>query len=125
MFGHFRMCGRFARRSFVEPLRRQEAVMLRLARLSIRHPRLALAQWVVVAAVLCAVGVGVDSALSPTITTVPGTGSARAERLATARFGPGTLVPILLEGPAAKLDRRGPTLVRVLARRPDTRVLSA
>ena len=40
-----------------------------------------------------------EDALSPTITVVPGTQSARAEQLAGAQFGPTQLVPILLEGP--------------------------
>ena len=51
--------------------------------------------------------------------------SSRAQHLADAQFGPSVLVPILLEGPRPQLDRQGPALVRALARRPDTRVLSA
>ena len=99
--------------------------MLSLARFSIRRPTVALGGWLVVAAVLTLIGLGVPGSLSPSITVVPGTQSSRAEKLATATFGPTQLVPILLEGPRAQLDRQGPALVAVLSRRPDTRVLSA
>ena len=99
--------------------------MISLAKLSIRRPKAALAIWIAVAAVLALIGFGVSKTLSPTITVVPGTESARAQRLAGAQFGPTQLVPILLEGPRAQLDRQGPKLVALLAKRPDTRVLSA
>ncbi|MGZ4184372.1 MAG: MMPL family transporter [Solirubrobacteraceae bacterium] len=99
--------------------------MISLAKLSIKRPGTMLAVWLVVAAVLTLIGLGVSKTLSPTITTVPGTQSARAERLAGAQFGPTQLVPVLLEGPKAQLDRQGPKLVALLAKRPHTRVLSA
>ena len=53
--------------------------------------------------------------------------SPRARRtLAEAEFGPSTLVPILLTGPRAQLDRAGPARwCRELTSRSDTRVLSA
>jgi RND superfamily putative drug exporter len=99
--------------------------MVALAKLSIRRPKASLAIWLVVGVALALVGFGVTKSLSPTITVVPGTESARAERLAGAKFGPTQLVPIMLEGPKAQLDRQGPQLVAVLAKRPHTRVLSA
>ena len=99
--------------------------MIFLARLSIRRPWAMLAAWLVAAAVLTLIGLGVSNALSPTITVVPGTQSARAQQLAGAQFGPTQLVPILLEGPKAQLDRQGPLLVSLLSKRPHTRVLSA
>ena len=99
--------------------------MIRLAKLSIQRPKAALAAWLAVATVLTLIGLGVSSALSPSITVVPGTQSARAQRLANAQFGPSQLVPILLEGPASELNRQGPKLVATLAKRPHTRVLSA
>ncbi|MFI5038470.1 MAG: MMPL family transporter, partial [Solirubrobacterales bacterium] len=99
--------------------------MIFLAKLSIRRPRTMLAVWLLVAAVLTLVGLGVSKTLSPTITVVPGTQSARAEKLAGAQFGPTQLIPVLLEGPKAQLDRQGPRLVALLASRPHTRVLSA
>ena len=99
--------------------------MYRLAHLAIRRPVAALVTALVIVAALTAIGLGVSSSLSPSITTVPGTESSHAQHLADAHFGPSVLVPILLEGPSAQLDRQGPALVRALGRRPDTRVLSA
>ncbi|HUE26164.1 MAG TPA: MMPL family transporter, partial [Solirubrobacteraceae bacterium] len=99
--------------------------MISLAKLSIRRPKAALAAWLTVAIVLSLIGFGVSSSFSPSVTVVPGTQSARAQQLAEAEFGPTQLVPILLEGPRAQLDRQGPQLVAALRRRPDSRVLSA
>ena len=99
--------------------------MLRLARISIRRPRAALAAWALVAAALVLIGLGVSHSLSPSITVVPGSESSRAQRLSQGEFGPSVLVPILLEGPAAQLDKQGPKVVAALGRRPDTRVMSA
>jgi RND superfamily putative drug exporter len=99
--------------------------MITLARFSIRRPKTALLVWLVVAGALTAIGLGVSSTLSPTITVVPGTQSSRALELGKAQFGPTQLVPILLEGPQSQLNRQGPALVKALARRPHTRVLSA
>src|SRR5690349_14148655 len=99
--------------------------MITLARFSIRRPKTALLGWLVVAGALTAIGLGVSGTLSPSVTVVPGTQSSRALALGKAQFGPTQLVPILLEGPKRQLDRQGPALVRALARRPHTRVLSA
>jgi RND superfamily putative drug exporter len=99
--------------------------VLHLARFSTRRPFLALAIWLAVAAVLAAIGLGVSHSLSPTIVVVPGSETSRAESLAESNFGPSVLVPVLLEGPKAQLDRQGPALVETLAARRDTRVLSA
>ncbi len=99
--------------------------MLRLGRLSVRHPVRALVICGVLATALVLIGMGVTRSMSPSLVVVAGTDSSRAQHLADAEFGPGVLVPILLEGPRAQLDRQGPALVRALAARPDTRVLSA
>lgn len=99
--------------------------MISLAKLSIRRPKAALVIWLVVAVALSLIGWGVSKTLSPTITVVPGTQSSRAEKLASAQFGPTQLVPILLEGPKAQLDRQGPALVATLDKRRYTRVMSA
>ena len=99
--------------------------MIHLAQFSIRRPKLTLAVWGAFAAILVVIGLGVSDRLSPTMTFVPGTESTRAEKLAEGEFGPTTLVPILLTGPPAQLNRQGPPLVRALKRRDDTRVLSA
>jgi len=99
--------------------------MLHLARFSTRRPFVSIAIWLAVAAALAAIGLGVSNSLSPTIVVVPGSETARAEQLAESNFGPGVLVPVLLEGPKAQLDKQGPALVKALAARRDTRVLSA
>jgi len=99
--------------------------MVSLGRLSIRRPRLALAVWLAVGVALTLIGLGVSRSMSPSVTVVPGTQSSRAQQLANAQFGPTQLVPILLEGPKARLDQQGPVLVRALDKRARTRVLSA
>ncbi|UGS36274.1 MMPL family transporter [Capillimicrobium parvum] len=99
--------------------------MLRLAKTSIRHPVVALLICIVFAGGLIAISSGITSSVSPSIVVVPGTDSSHAQHLAEAEFGPSVLVPILLEGPKAQLDRQGPALVRELALRRDTRVMSA
>jgi RND superfamily putative drug exporter len=103
----------------------KEITVIRLARLSLRHPVASLLTLGAIGLVLSLVGLGVKSSLSPTITVVPGTEASRAQHYTDQHFGPSVLVPILLEGPAPQLDRQGPALVRDLARRPGTRVLSA
>ncbi len=99
--------------------------MIGLANAAVRRPKMALAVAAIVSIALGLIGLGVDHSLSPSITTVPGTESATAQQLATARFGPTQLVPILLEGPKAQLNVQGPRLVRALIKRPYTRALSA
>jgi putative drug exporter of the RND superfamily len=99
--------------------------VLTLARMSVRRPKSALAGWLLVAVVLTLIGFGVNNALSPSVTVVPGTQSSRAQQLANAQFGPTQLMPILLEGSKAQLNAQGPKLVVALAKRPNTRVLSA
>lgn len=101
------------------------ADVITLARLSIGRPKASLAAWGAVAIVLALIGFGVAKSLSPTIVVVSGSESARAQQLAQARFGPTQLVPILLQGPAAQLNRQGPALVRDLLKRPHTRALTA
>jgi putative drug exporter of the RND superfamily len=99
--------------------------MISLAKLSIKRPKASLAVWLIAGVVLSLIGLGVSNSLSPTISVVPGTQSSRAQKLSNAQFGPTQLVPILLEGPKAQLDRQGPALVAAIARRPHTRVMSA
>jgi X-X-X-Leu-X-X-Gly heptad repeat protein len=99
--------------------------MISLAKLSIRRPKAALCGWLLVAIALVTIGFGVSGTMSPSITVVKGTESARAQKLADQAFGPTQLVPILLEGPKAELNRVGPRLVVALNKRPHTRLLSA
>jgi X-X-X-Leu-X-X-Gly heptad repeat protein len=81
--------------------------------------------WFLVAVALAGIGLGVSHSLSPSVVVVPSSEAAAARQLAESNFGPGTLVPILLEGPKAQLDRQGPALAKALVARRDTRVLSA
>lgn len=67
---------------------------------------------------------GIGRSLSPSVVVLPGTGSADAQRLAEARFGPSQLMPILLQGPSLRLNRQGPMLVKALAKRSQTMALS-
>ncbi len=99
--------------------------MISLAKWSIRRPKTALAIWLLVAAGLVWLGFGVTNTMSPTITVVKGTESARAQTLADAQFGQSQLVPILLEGDRAQLNSVGPKLAVALRQRPHMRVLSA
>src|SRR5690349_1122323 len=99
--------------------------MISLAKFSVRAPKLALAAWVALAAVLCAIGLNAGGTVSPSLTVTKGTESYRAQHLANQAFGATQLVPILIEGPKAQLNLAGPNLVRAIVARPHTRALSA
>lgn len=74
--------------------------------------------------VLGAIGTGVEGKLDPTTLNVPGTASSRANELLREHFGDSAPFAILLEGPAAAIDRQGPRLVRALRRNPAVTTLS-
>ncbi|HEX6688208.1 MAG TPA: MMPL family transporter [Solirubrobacterales bacterium] len=74
--------------------------------------------------VLGILGAGVEGKLSPTSLEIPGTSSARANRMLREHFGESAPFVILLRGPAKELDRQGPRLVRVLRRDPAVTTLS-
>jgi RND superfamily putative drug exporter len=59
-------------------------------------------------------GTGVDSRLSPTSLDIPGTPSSRANAVLREHFGLSAPFAVLLQGPAAAIDRQGPELVRAL-----------
>ncbi len=99
--------------------------MVRLADLAIRRPVPTLLVWIAIAAALALAGFGVSDQVSPSIYTVAGSQSSREQTLANDKFGAGVLVPVLLQGPQAQLDQQGPQVVRRLAARGDTRVMSA
>jgi putative drug exporter of the RND superfamily len=98
--------------------------VIRLAGIAIRKPKSAIAVWLALVAGLGFAGSQIQSRFSPSILVVKGTESSRAQELATSRFGNSVLVPIMLEGPTAQLDRQGPALVQALRLRPDARILS-
>jgi RND superfamily putative drug exporter len=78
----------------------------------------------VAVAVLGAAGIGIVGKLHPTSLVVPGTESARAEKLLREHFGDSSPFVILLRGPPSALDRQGPRLVRLLRRQPPAQTLS-
>jgi RND superfamily putative drug exporter len=69
-------------------------------------------------------GAGVEGKLSPTSLEIPGTASARANRMLREHFGDSAPFVILLRGPAKQLDRQGPALIRALRRNPGVTTLS-
>jgi putative drug exporter of the RND superfamily len=82
----------------------------------LRQPRRVLAGALVVLVVLGILGAGVEGKLSPTSLEIPGTSSARANRMLREHFGDSAPFVILLRGPARALDRQGPALIRALRR---------
>ncbi len=89
-----------------------------------RRPKTSIAVWLVLVAAMGFAGSRITNKFSPSILVVKGTESSRAQDIATSRFGNSVLVPIMLKGPQAQLDRQGPALVRALRTRPDARILS-
>jgi RND superfamily putative drug exporter len=79
----------------------------------------------VILVVLGVFGTGVESKLNPTTLDIPGTPSARANKMLREHFGPSAPFAILLRGPAAAIDRQGPELIRALRRDPAVTTLSA
>jgi RND superfamily putative drug exporter len=90
----------------------------------LRHPRRVLAAALAILVGLFLVGTGVEEKLSPTSLEIPGTSSARANRMLREHFGDSAPFVILLRGPAKQLDRQGPELIRVLRRNPAVTTLS-
>jgi RND superfamily putative drug exporter len=75
-------------------------------------------------AVLAVIGQGVEGELRPTSLSVPGTESGRAGSLLHRYFGDSAPFAILLQGPAAELDKQGPALIRALRSDPSVSTLS-
>ena len=99
--------------------------MLKLARISVKRPKLALAAWSVVAVVLVLIGFGVSHSLSPSVTVVPGTQSSSAQQLANAqvRAEPARADPA--PGPEGAARQAGPRAGARADQAPRTRVMSA
>jgi RND superfamily putative drug exporter len=90
----------------------------------VRHPWRTLAALAVPFVVLAVLGLGLDARLSPSSLSIPGTEASRANAMLEAHFGPSAPFPILLRGPAAAIDRQGPSLVRALRAEPGVTTLS-
>jgi putative drug exporter of the RND superfamily len=70
------------------------------------------------------IGTGVNNRLDPTTLDVPGTESFRGNELLREHFGDSAPFAILLQGPAAAIDRQGPQLIRALREDPRVTTLS-
>ncbi len=92
--------------------------------LALRRPRALLAVALTAIVVLAAIGQGVEDKLRPTSLSVPGTDSGRASELVHRYFGDTAPFAILLQGPAAELDRQGPALIRKLRTDPAVTTVS-
>ncbi len=92
--------------------------------LLLRHPRGVLAAAAILLVALGLIGTGVNSRLDPTNLEVPGTESFRGTKLLHEHFGDSAPFAILLQGPAAAVDRQGPRLVRALRQDPRVTTLS-
>ena len=90
----------------------------------LRHPRRVIGTALLLLVVLGVLGAGVEGKLSPTSLEIPGTSSARANRMLREHFGESAPFVILLRGPAKELDRQGPALIRALRRDPKVTTLS-
>jgi putative drug exporter of the RND superfamily len=90
----------------------------------LRHPRGVLAVAAVLLVALGLIGTGVEGQLDPTTLNVPGTSASKANELLREHFGDSAPFAILLQGPAAAIDRQGPALVEALRREPGVTTLS-
>jgi RND superfamily putative drug exporter len=79
---------------------------------------------ILVVAILGILGSGVESRLTPTSLSVPGTPSAEGATLLRSHFGESAPFAVLLRGPAAAIERQGPELIRALRRDPRVTTLS-
>jgi RND superfamily putative drug exporter len=90
----------------------------------LRHPRRALAVAALLVAVLVAFGFSLEKRLSPSTLEIHGTTTASSNRLLREHFGNTAIFAILLQGPAASIDRQGPELIRTLREDPKVTTLS-
>ena len=91
---------------------------------TLRYPRRVLGAAVIAIAALGMLGSGVEERLTPTSLGVPGTPSAQGGELLSEHFGESAPFAVLLQGPAAALDRQGPALIRSLRAEPAVTTLS-
>jgi RND superfamily putative drug exporter len=110
-----------------ETRRQRMAAGLRTARARFRaldrRDRVSLIVFLSLVGVLAVFRFGATDRLHPSEVVVPGSESAKAKKLSERAFGREQPHLILLEGPAAELDRQGPAIAERVARIPDHRVL--
>jgi RND superfamily putative drug exporter len=92
--------------------------------LLLRYPRAVLAVAAIFLIALGVIGSGTEDRLDPTTLDVPGTESLRSNEILRDHFGPSAPFAILLQGPAAAIDRQGPEMIRALRRDPRVTTLS-
>ncbi len=92
--------------------------------MSLRHPRRALAVAAILIAALSAFGFSLEDRLSPSSLGISGTSTEDANEMLREHFGDTAPFAILLQGPAAAIDRQGPELVRALREDPKATTLS-
>ncbi len=80
--------------------------------------------WGMAVTVLALLGTRLEARLAPMSLAVPGTPSAKAEAMLSARFGNTIPIAVLLRGPPAQLDRQGQRLVSALRQVRGVEVLS-
>jgi RND superfamily putative drug exporter len=90
----------------------------------LRYPRAVLAIAAVLLVTLGVIGFNVQDRLDPTTINVPGTESQRGAEILREHFGESAPFAILLQGPAAGIDRQGPEMIRALRRDPRVTTLS-
>lgn len=90
----------------------------------LRYPRTVLAVTAALLIALGVIGTGTDQRLDPTTLDVPGTESSRGNEILREHFGDTAPFAILLEGPAAAIDRQGPELINALRQDPQVTTLS-
>jgi RND superfamily putative drug exporter len=89
-----------------------------------RRPLAGLLTVLLACGVLGVLGLDVEEKLAPLSLSVPGTSAAEGESLAASHFGDSSPFAVLLQGPAAAVDRQGVGLVRSLRRDPEATVIS-
>jgi RND superfamily putative drug exporter len=104
--------------------KRERRLLAPVARLTIGHPRLVVAVWLVAMLGLALVGKGLEDEVSTRPIYIDGSAAQRAHEIAVHEFGGEDALIVMLKGPAPALDRQGPELVERLQAIPRTLVIS-
>ena len=98
--------------------------MRTVARFIVRHARLVLGAWAVVLVAALVIGASATDHIGQPSLTIPRSDSARAAALTSDQFGGTISMAVLLEGPPAVVERRGPQIVAELQKVKGVQVLS-
>jgi RND superfamily putative drug exporter len=88
------------------------------------RPKLVIGGWLVGLVLLAAQGVGIEDKVETGPIFIDGSETQREHTVSVREFGSDTALIVMLRGPAAAIDRQGPTLVRRLDALPETLVNS-